>query len=62
MSHKTKGMTISELKAARERWNKHCLEVSNFTFVNPETPEEKAKRIVILRKDYRKFVEYYFPH
>ena len=55
-------MTISELKAARERWDKHCLEVSNFTFVNPETPEEKAKRIVILRKDYRKFVEYYFPH
>jgi hypothetical protein len=55
-------MTAAELKQARERWNKHVQEVTNFTFVEVESEEARLKRIARLRHDYAAFVEYYFPH
>jgi hypothetical protein len=54
--------TQAEEKKALERWNSHCATVSSGTAVSAGTKAEQAARIRKLRKDYARFVEYYFPH
>jgi phage terminase large subunit-like protein len=52
--------TITE---AQERWNRHTADIQMLTTVMPdEAKEVRLARIERARKDYRFFVEYYFPH
>jgi hypothetical protein len=52
-----------ELKQAIERWQRHNAEITNATSVNEaESTADRLARIKRVRKDYARFVEYYFPH
>lgn len=56
-------MIPTAVKEAKKRWNLHCDEVQKMTTVNMAEPKsEQIARIERARKDYRFFVEYYFPH
>ncbi len=56
-------MEPTALKEARKRWNLHCEGVQKMTTVNTAEPKkDQLARIARAQKDYRFFVEYYFPH
>ncbi len=53
------------LQEAYEKWLLQCKTIREATDTNrlkTETTKEKEQRIESLKKDYSKFVEYYFPH
>lgn len=57
--------TKNKLEQAYEKWLLQCQTIREATDTNrlkTETPKEKEQRIELLKKDYAKFVEYYFPH
>ena len=46
-----------------DEWNSHCEEIQKLTTVNKKDHDEVIqKRVKKAQKDYRFFVEYYFPH
>lgn len=56
-------MSSKSEKEAFRLWRQHCEEVQLATsFIQRETPRDKARRLARLRTSYAEFVSYYFPH
>jgi phage terminase large subunit-like protein len=56
-------MNTYNIQSHLRAWQKHCTAIQNSTAISlTETTEEQQIRIDRARKDYRFFVEYYFPH
>ena len=54
---------MSQVSVKFKEWQEHCRNIQEKTTVNfSETPAQKQQRIARARKDYRFFVDHYFPH
>lgn len=54
--------TNQERKDAIRRWQDHCDNIQRMTIAEQCSEAERQKRIDTVRRNYAKFVAYYFPH
>ena len=54
--------TNQERKDAIRRWQDHCDNIQRMTIAEQCSEADRQKRIDAVRRNYAKFVAYYFPH